>query len=84
MSYTNDASFTQDNPVPITIGSEDCDVMIYRMKTYNKSLDSNAVKNNFIADARTATEMINRYKRNQIYDENQALTPEHLAEVVQI
>lgn len=80
MSYTNDTSFTQDNPVPITIGSEDCDVMIYRMKTYNKSLDSNAVKNNFIADARTATEMINRYKRNQIYDENQALTPEHLAE----
>lgn len=80
MSYTNDTSFTQDNPVPITIGSEDCDVMIYRMKTYNKSLDSNAVKNNFIADARTATEMIDRYKRNQIYDENQALTPEHLAE----
>ena len=80
MSYTSDYSFTQDNPVPITIGSDDCDVMIYRMKAYNKSLDSNAVKNNFIADARTATEMINRYKRNQIYDENQALTPEHLAE----
>lgn len=80
MSYTKDYSFTQENPVGITIGSNDCDVRIYRMKAYNKSLDSKAILNNFIADARTATEMIDRYKRNQIYDENQALTPEHLAE----
>ena len=80
MSYTKDYSFTQETPVGIAIGSDDCDVRIYRIKAYNKSLDSKAILNNFIADARTATEMIDRYKRNQIYDENQALTPEHLAE----
>ena len=80
MSYTNDYSFTQENPVYITIGSDDCDVLIYRMKAYNTSLSSQAILTNFICDARNATEMIDRYKRNQIYDENQALTPEYLAE----
>ena len=79
MSYTSDYSFTQDSPVPITIGSPDCDVLIYRMKAYNTSLTSSAILSNFIADARTATEMIARYKRNQIYDENKLLTPESVA-----
>lgn len=79
MSYTSDYSFTQDSPVPITIGSPDCDVLIYRMKAYNTSLTSSAILSNFIADARTATEMIARYTRNQIYDENNLLTPESVA-----
>lgn len=79
MSYTSDYSFTQDSPVPITIGSSDCDVRIYRMKAYNNSLTSSAILSNFIADARTATEMIARYTRNQIYDENNLLTPESVA-----
>lgn len=79
MSYTGDYLFTQDSPVPITIGSPDCDVLIYRMKAYNTSLTSSAILSNFIADARTATEMIARYTRNQIYDENKLLTPESVA-----
>ena len=79
MSYTSDYSFTQDSPVPITIGSPDCDVLIYRMKAYNTSLTSSAILSNFIADARTASEMIDRYTRNQIYDENKLLTPESVA-----
>ena len=79
MSYTSDYSFTQDSPVPITIGSPDCDVLIYRMKAYDTSLTSSAILSNFIADARTATEMIARYTRNQIYDENKLLTPESVA-----
>lgn len=82
MIYTSDHSFTQTTPVPITIGSEDCDIAIYRMKAYSQSLSTTAILSNFIADARTATEMIDRYNRNQIYDENNLLTPESVAEAL--
>lgn len=80
MIYTSDSSFWQAEPQPITIGSADCDVHIYRMKAYSNSLTDSNILANFIADARTADEMIDRYNRNQIYDENNLLDPEVLAE----
>lgn len=80
MIYGEGHNFTQSNPQIITIGSNDCDVYIYRFKVYNTALTSRGVLNNFIADARNAEEMVARYTRNQIYDENNMLTPETLAE----
>lgn len=78
--YSESHNFTQASPKTIKIGSENCDVRIYRFKVYNTSLTDRGILNNFIADARTAEEMINRYTRNQIYDENNQLTAETLAE----
>ena len=78
--YDDTFNFTQSNPKTIKLGSNKCDLHIYRFKVYNTSLTDRGVLSNFIADARNAEEMINRYNRNQIYDENNQLTPDVLAE----
>ena len=72
-------NFEQETAVPITIGSPDCDVHIYRIKAYTKFLSDKDILNNFIADARSGEEKANRFLRNLIYDEYNRLTPESVA-----
>ena len=64
--YDASDNFTQANPVGITIGSADCDVQVYRMKTYGMELTDDEILDNFIADAKNAELMIERYNRNDI------------------
>ena len=74
--YNSDHILTQSEPVPITIGSDDCDVAIYRLKVYRAALTDANILKNFYADAVTPEEMLDRYNRNQIYDAEGKLTPE--------
>lgn len=80
LDYTASNRLYQQDPVPIVIGSTDCDVHIYRMKAYVAYLSDKEILDNFIADAPNAEEMIARYERNDIYDENGNLDPDKLAE----
>ena len=80
MKYNAEAKFyqTTNGTVPITIGSDDCDTYIYRMKAYTAALSPEDVLDNFIADARTSSEIRDRHNRNQIFDTDNGniLTPD--------
>lgn len=78
--YESSDSFTQTSPVGITIGSDDCDVWIYRMKSYMMNLTDDEILDNFIADAKNAEEMVRRYNRNNITNVSGELEPDLLAE----
>jgi hypothetical protein len=78
--YDSTYNFIQNNPKEITIGSPDCDIYLYRFKVYKVSLTNTEILSNFIADSRDVETMLYRYNRNQIYDKNNKLTAEALAE----
>ena len=65
--YGTSDRFYHYEPKPITIGSSDCDVRIYRLKIYSSALSTEDVMKNFIADSRDSTTMLQRYDRNSIY-----------------
>ena len=61
----------ENDESPITIGSDDCDVYIYRMRIYNTALNTEDVLRNFIADGKDTNERLERYERNSIYYDTQ-------------
>lgn len=77
--YDGTDSFIDNTKLPITIGSEDCDVNIYAIKLYEKSLTNEEHLQNFIADAPNAEEMVSRFRRNDILDERGEISPTLLA-----
>ena len=91
--YGSGDRFYQYTPQPIIIGSDYCDVRIYRMKIYSTSLSTENIMKNFIADSRNSTTMLARYDRNSIYYNREtntytpysgegSLDPERFAKVV--
>lgn len=68
--YAANDNFTQDQAQNFVIGSDECDVHIYRIKAYSNDLTQYEIHENWIADAPNAEKMVDRYTRNDIYDQN--------------
>lgn len=68
--YDTNDNFTTSGNTLITIGSDDCDVYLYMIKLYEASLTDDQHLDNFIADAPNATEMVARFTRNDILNED--------------
>ena len=63
------ASFTHTSAKPIIFGSDTCDVHLYRFKVYSSMLSDNDIMSNYIADSLNSTEMVERYERNNILND---------------
>ena len=70
VQYASTDNWTQAAAKLLTIGSEDADVWIYRIKVYGNSLNRFEVMDNYIADCADPEEMVARYERNNIFGDD--------------
>ena len=67
--YPENDNFAQVTPVGITIGSNLCGVDIYNIRVYENDLTWIQVQENWIADTQDIGLMLERYNKNNVYDE---------------
>lgn len=69
VQYPESDDFQQGEPVGISIGSNDCTIDLYCIRVYSNSLTRYQMLDNWIADTQSGYEMMQRYTRNNIYDD---------------
>lgn len=69
VQYPATDNFQQSVPVNISLGSSECGIDIYTIRSYTTALTSDSVTKNFIADITDIVEKTERYEDNDIYDE---------------
>ena len=69
IQYSEDTDFSQASPVGISIGSNECTTDIYCIRVYDNNLSQYQILDNWIADTQDIEELINRYDRNNIFDD---------------
>lgn len=79
IQYDAQDSWQQTIPDKLSIGSDDCDVWVYRIKMYANNLTRYEVLDNYIADCADIGEMLARYARNDIYNADGSISPTKLA-----
>lgn len=67
--YPSEDDFTQVPPAGISIGSNYCTTDIYCIRVYNNSLTRHQILDNWIADTQNGPLLIDRYSRNQVYND---------------
>ena len=68
VQYPTDDDFAQTTPVNISVGSNDCTIDLYCIRVYDNNLTRHQILENWIADTRDGTQMLDRFTRNNIYD----------------
>lgn len=69
IQYPTTDNFQQSDPVNITIGSPDCGIDVYRIRSYTTALADNVLINNYIADINDLVKKTEAFEDNDIYDE---------------
>lgn len=72
--YGTTDNWAQTSPAMLKIGSDEADVWIYRMKVYGNSLTRYEILDNYIADCGDPAEMVARYERNDIYNDDGSIS----------
>lgn len=86
IQYTADDGFAQNQASKLVIGSDECEVHLYLLKIADNSWEDEEITDDWIMNAPSGEEMLNRYKRNNIYAMDGTLDfdalPEKLIKVV--
>lgn len=67
--YSDSDDFSQAEPVNISIGSNYCTTDIYCIRVYNNDLLRYQIVDNWMADTQNIERLLERYERNNIYNE---------------
>lgn len=70
LKYSTNDNFSQINASKVHIGSDNATVEVYNARFYNVELSSYQILDNFIADAKEPSLMIERNNRNNIFNQN--------------
>ena len=69
VQYPDDDDFSQSTPVGISIGSSYCTTDIYCIRVYGNNLTRYQIVDNWIADTQNVDVMLDRYVRNDLFDD---------------
>lgn len=66
--YPTTDSFTQANPIGISIGSNSATIDLYNIRVYSNNLNTSQLLDNYIADIDNIDKKIAVFERNQVFD----------------
>ena len=69
IQYPTTDNFQQKEPVNISIGSSDCGVDLYVVRSYTTALPSHSIVTNYTADMTNIVRKTEIYEENDIYDD---------------
>lgn len=78
IQYADNDNFAQISPVGISVGSSSATVDIYNIRIYDNNLTKYQMLTNWIADTQNVELMIERYNRNNVFNEYGSIVIEKL------